>query len=368
MLRHIPLPLPISSVPQEKARLQAQADEMRREEERARLEALQHENSLERAKEEARRRLAAETAQYYHLQSRARNDRLQAEAERDHGIVRDMLEQDAEAARRQKDQERLRREQARESLLSTLAQNEVDALQRKERERQELLRDRDWVRDIQSQAEQEEQRERRRAEERRLERAREREYLEMMAQRNQEKAAELDHLFQKDNDQQWAKREAIWKAESEARQLLMEDVYASRERQIEEQMRRDEARRLEELEYGRRMREEAMEQERQEAERRRQQKQGGLVAGVGIRQQLREREDERKAREQVEYLEWKREEKDRREYEAKVADLIRQEGERVKQEIDSTVRVLQQHGAAPASATTNAAREYARRSMQSSIF
>ena len=135
-------------------------------------------------------------------------------------------------------------------------QKQVEAQLAEERRLDEMM-----VRDAMNKAKAEEERERDARAQAKEEARMYRKHLMAMMQREAQTEGERDRLIKEYEDQAWAKREKVWQAEANARAKLLEDVLATRKRQVaehDEEMMADRARLVEEkAQMDRRAREDA---------------------------------------------------------------------------------------------------------------
>lgn len=108
-------------------------------------------------------------------------------------------------------------------------QKQVEAQLAEERRLDEMM-----VRDAMNKAKAEEERERDARAQAKEEARMYRKHLMAMMQREAQTEGERDRLIKEYEDQAWAKREKVWQAEANARAKLLEDVLATRKRQVAE--------------------------------------------------------------------------------------------------------------------------------------
>ena len=106
-------------------------------------------------------------------------------------------------------------------------QKQVEAQLAEERRLDEMM-----VRDAMNKAKAEEERERDARAQAKEEARMYRKHLMAMMQREAQTEGERDRLIKEYEDQAWAKREKVWQAEANARAKLLEDVLATRKRQV----------------------------------------------------------------------------------------------------------------------------------------
>jgi hypothetical protein len=133
----------------------------------------------------------------------------------------------------------------------------------------------------------------------------------------------VDRHYAEEADKEWDKREAVWNADAEARRSLMSDVAATRLAQMEDKLRGkalEREREAAEAAAERAARDAAEARDRAKGDERRR-----LVAQQAeyTRSQLAERARAAEAEKQAEYLSWRLQQKEEREYAARVQALLK---------------------------------------------
>ncbi|XP_010077451.1 PREDICTED: trichoplein keratin filament-binding protein, partial [Pterocles gutturalis] len=145
--------------------------------------------------------------------------------------------------------------------------------------------------------------------------------IEEQLQLEKEREAELQTIFREEARKMWEKREEEWEREKAARDRLMNEVLAGRQRQIQEKMELNRRAQEESIKY----REQLIKELEEAKELTRREKEQKEELRTARRQELEAQLTERRLREQEEQQRQRKEEEEERLAQQRCKELVRQE-------------------------------------------
>lgn len=308
---------------QEKQRAREAEAERERAEEAARAKDVAAFHSKAAIEAEARRRFALEMRGALDAQVAVRRALTATEAEYERGVESRMLEEDRAAAEALRGADAARRAAERDEFARTMRYNAAEAAVKGRAEAAEAAAD---VAELEAGMRREAEaiaREKAAVEARKAETVAFRRTLAEQMQRAAAETGWMDKFYAEEQEKVWAKRQATWDAEAGARKSLMAEVAAARLEQIEERAATkviEKERDAVQAAASRAAHEAAEARERAKVEERRR-----LIEAQAevTRAQLEERRRRAEAEKQAEYLTWRLQQKEEREYAARVAAALK---------------------------------------------
>lgn len=283
-------------------------------------------SAMRAAELEARKRLEAEMRTVLDQQVQVKRELQAKDSHWDSRSVHAMLEADKAAAEAQRREAEQRRLAAREEYERTQVFNATWKEVKDRAVKAEYDADKADLEAALARAAADAQAEREAAAARRRDALAFKQRLEEQMSLQAEDKGWLEKFYAEEGEKEWAKRQAKWDAEAQARRGLMEDVARTRLQQMEDKKMRaamegkDDAA---QMQYFAQIQAKADEEERQRQAKRQQQQH---LAAELARKQMEENERARAANKQQEYLEWRAQQRFEREYQARVDRLLQEGG------------------------------------------